>query len=64
MQYKVVCVRMEGIYDTEKMEKEVNDLLEQGWKLQGGIAVSTHPFTRFSNVIYGFQAMIKEDNNN
>lgn len=27
----------------EKVEKEVKELLEQGWELQGGISVSTHP---------------------
>lgn len=41
MDYKVVVVRKEFMSDAKKkLEKKVKALLEDGWKLQGGVSVS------------------------
>ena len=56
MTYRVIAVG-ENCDDLSvmKLEKKVNDLLQQGWKLQGGVSVSKSTSGR----IVMTQAMIK-----
>jgi len=43
MEYKVVAVEEENLRDaTDELISEVNQLLNKGWKLQGGVSVSCH----------------------
>lgn len=51
MKYKL----LHNIY-IDKLEKDINDLLEQGWKLHGHTLIET-----YGGKVY-YQAMIKEDN--
>ena len=62
IEYKIVKVIVTAKDDAlSKLEREVNDFLEQGWKLQGG--VSMYPLNYNSNGEHLFallQTMIKE----
>lgn len=47
-----------------KLEREVNILMNEGWKTQGGVSISIAPPYSFPNVHYKVQvaqALIKED---
>jgi hypothetical protein len=37
------------------LEKEVNEKIKQGWKLQGGVSITSHGMS-----IYCSQAMVKD----
>ena len=59
MDYKVVVVREEFQLDAKsELEKKVKALLEDGWKLQGGISVSVVEVGYGSHTILA-QAMTK-----
>ena len=59
MEYKVVYGQVNGL---KGVENEVNRLIKEGWKPQGGIAVVSYKELYERNVIkdHFFQAMIKE----
>ena len=59
MQYKIVSAKNTYQYNTlEKLEKEVNNLIAQGWKPLGGVSV-VKPYATLTDY-EAFQAMIKE----
>ena len=60
MQYRIVLIDG-GITPTsskQKLEQEVSDLIEQGWKPSGGVSIAYH---RGYDDMFFAQAMIKED---
>ena len=62
MTYKIV--RGLGNYldvAENNLTKEVNKLIEDGWKPQGGIAIYACPVTNTVTNIFVSQAMIKEE---
>ncbi|MCI3860097.1 DUF1737 domain-containing protein [Lactococcus garvieae] len=50
MRYKVL--EFNSRFD---LQKEVNEKLRQGWKLQGGVSITSHGMS-----IYCSQAMVKD----
>ena len=41
MEYKVVTAEQQYLWDAEaRLKKEVNSLLKDGWRLQGGVSVA------------------------
>ena len=59
MQYKIVSVEAEyGIFTFEKLEKQVNNLIAQGWKPIGGVSIMK-PYENIYKISVS-QAMIKE----
>ena len=50
MRYEVL--RFDSYFD---LEKKVNEKLKQGWKLQGGVSITSHGMS-----IYCSQAMVKD----
>ena len=54
MQYQVIDAD-----DVKALVELVNDALEDGWKLQGGVAVSNSTDQGYTRELYA-QAMIKE----
>lgn len=60
MRYKLVSATSStAATATERVEQEVNKLLEQGWKPLGSVSVSMSAFTHTS-LIAVVQSMIKE----
>jgi hypothetical protein len=55
MKYKVI----DAIHLVE-LEKEVNNHIESGWKLQGGISVARAKHSGGSYELRHYQALIKE----
>lgn len=55
MEYKVITVSDYGLrIAREELEKTVNELLKQGWKLQGGISL------QIREAVYGTQYMFAQ----
>ncbi|WEA55743.1 DUF1737 domain-containing protein [Lactococcus lactis] len=48
---KYTTLRCDSHYE---LDKEVNEKLKQGWKLQGGVSITSHGMS-----IYCSQAMVK-----
>ena len=42
MEYKLVVCKKKGGSKLNTLEKDVNELLKQGYKLQGGVSVSNN----------------------
>lgn len=65
LQYKVVCVEANTLsVAKEKLERDVANLIEEGWKLKGGVGISSvfRAEMMFNNFYYCLtQAMIKEE---
>ena len=58
MEYKLVICKNDFV-----LEREVNELLKEGWKCQGGVSISLQKgeFTQKENIIKNYtQAMVKE----
>lgn len=61
MEYKVVkSSSNDHRRAISKLEEEVQKLLAVGWKIQGGISISTHMGNMRTSIIVLAQAMIKE----
>lgn len=61
MEYKVVnSVSTDYGRAISKLEEEVKELLIAGWKIQGGISISTHMGNLGTSIIVLAQAMIKD----
>ena len=61
MEYKVLTVDAE--YECmagQKLEREVNQYIEKGWKPLGGVSISVVKITTLSDKHFFAQAMIKE----
>ena len=54
MQYQVISDK-----DLEALVELVNDALDDGWKLQGGVAISSSTDQGYTRELFA-QAMIKE----
>lgn len=60
MDYRVVVVSRDWHTDAaEELRREVKQLLNSGWKLQGGVSVSRSDYGSLVKIVM-FQAMIKE----
>ena len=58
-QYKIVHAISRALCDAVKyLEKEVNELLQEGWELQGGVSVSKADNGSYSAAC---QAMVKKE---
>ena len=58
--YKLVCVENLYLFDAQwKLEKNVNDLIREGWVPQGGVSVCRATLNDEYSVC---QAMVKEEN--
>ncbi|WP_417214292.1 DUF1737 domain-containing protein [Bizionia sp.] len=55
MKYKVI----DQVFLND-LEKEVNNHIESGWKLQGGISVSRARYSGHNEQLRYYQALIKE----
>ena len=59
MNYRVIVVsESNAVISAMKLEQKVNELLKQGWKLQGGVSVSRSEIGSSCRVVMT-QAMIK-----
>ncbi len=59
MNYRVIVVSENNAgISAMKLEQKVNELLKQGWKLQGGVSVARAE-TAFSCMVVMTQAMTK-----
>ena len=59
MEYKIIYAKAEYIHSAlEKLEKEVNNFINLGWKPIGGVSI-VKPYETLTNHEV-FQAMIKE----
>ncbi len=60
MDYRVVvvCDGNSVVVATMNLERKVKELIEQGWKLQGGVSVSKEGYSSSSRLVMA-QAMIK-----
>ncbi|MBQ8044212.1 MAG: DUF1737 domain-containing protein [Clostridia bacterium] len=62
MKYKLITVE-DSFYSfaQEKLENEVNALLKEGWRLQGGVSVSTYVEGNYDTNYVMSQAMVLEE---
>ncbi len=64
MNYRVIVVsESNAVISATKLEQKVKELLEQGWKLQGGVSVSRAE-VGLSFMVVMAQAMIKDSTTN
>ena len=62
MEYKVVTVK-DGFLDsaTYEITREVNRLLKEGWRLQGGVSISSHVEDCDDDQYCLAQALVREE---
>ena len=60
MEYKIVTVEEERLYDAkERLMSDVNFLLKQGWRLQGGVSISCHVLSDSDEYYNLAQALVR-----
>lgn len=61
MKYTIIVGNSSG-KGLEDFENEINDMLIDGWKLQGGICVIERPDEFDNPFLVYYQAMIRDEN--